>query len=221
MIYILFLAQLVILFFLSRQNIQELYVVVRKFFPEKFSHLLVAFIFLPGTIIHEFSHAFTAIILLLKVRQISVFPMIQQDRIKLGSVHYERKDPIRGLLVGITPIFGGLSLLFLMNFFKLIPNESIWLTILFGYLVFTISSTMFSSRQDLVDLLYILPIALLAIFIMYVFAISPEIIIEKLPDTQTFFKTLNMYLLFCEIIHIILLVILKSFNTLTKYAPAR
>ena len=63
----------------------------------------MALLYFPGTAVHEMSHLVMAMILNLKVRDISLLPKIRGNTIKLGTVTYEKKDVVRGLIVGIAP----------------------------------------------------------------------------------------------------------------------
>jgi hypothetical protein len=110
-----------------------------------------------------------AILLLLKVRSISFFPEFNGNSIKLGHVTYEKKDGFRSLLVGIAPLIGGTITLYLFFYFKMFPQRDFLLTIGGIYLIFVISSTMFSSKQDLKDILYCIPIILIGAGLLYVF----------------------------------------------------
>src|SRR3989344_1820138 len=74
----------------------------------KFVVYLIWFLYLPGIILHELSHLIGAVALFLHVKSIHLLPSISENEeghreIKLGSVTYNKADPIRGILVGIAP----------------------------------------------------------------------------------------------------------------------
>ncbi len=136
------------------------------------------FLYLPGIILHELAHLVVAIGLLLDVRSISLIPQIIEDEngrrmVKFGSVTYIKSDPIRGLLVGIAPFFfGTLCLILLFNSINF-PNESFKLNAFFVYISFIISSTMFSSKKDLQDLMYVVPTVGVITVVFYLLNFNP------------------------------------------------
>lgn len=121
---------------------------------EKSAIYFLAFMFLPGTLIHELAHAITAGVLLVHVGEISLKPEIKEDSVKLGSVQIGLTDPFRRSLIGVAPVLFGVSLLLGIAYYltsNLSQSASIpylvW--ILIFYLVFVITNTMFSSPKDL------------------------------------------------------------------------
>jgi hypothetical protein len=141
------------IFFLSRQNIKQFFFLFKKILShqkisyQKTIYKTISLFFLPGTIIHEFSHFFAAIVLFLPVKDIQIFPKFEDGQIKLGHVLYIKKDFLRGILVGIAPFFGALLFFFGLSFFNLFPNKNLGLNIALIYLIFTVSSLMFSSNR--------------------------------------------------------------------------
>ncbi len=164
---------LIVLFLISRYSIQKLFQVFFIYLQNNnITLILISALLLPGTIIHELSHAFMAMALHLKVCDIQIFPEWKHDSIKLGSVVYEKKDVFRSILVGVAPFFMGLIALWWLYGLGLYQTSSAIQFIGVSYLVFVISTTMFSSKQDMVDILYIIPIIVLIIGIIYVFQID-------------------------------------------------
>ena len=217
---LLCLVQLLLLFFLSRQTINELFYFLRLFFKnEHFIFSLVSLIFLPGTILHEMSHFFMAISLFLKVRDVRIFPEKHGNTIKLGMVTYEKQDFIRGILVGIAPVFFGFFLFFVLAYFKFFPSENIFINLVFIYLIFVISSTMFSSKQDLVDLIFIIPLVIIALALVYIFNIDLRFIFANqkiIMNLNYFSQMINYYLLYSLIINVGLILFFKSSRKLLK-----
>lgn len=214
--YILFIIQAVSLFFLSRLTTNEIFYFLRLFIKdEKINFITVSLLFLPGTILHELSHYLAATVLFMKVRDVKIFPEFEKNEIKLGRVLYEKKDVVRGILVGIAPFFAGAFFFWMIAYFKLFPNQNITVTILLVYLIFAVSSTMFSSKQDLVDIILIIPVLLILGGIVYVFDVrfdwilKNKIIIEKILE---FFKKVNTYLFFSIIINFVILFLIKIFR---------
>ncbi len=210
--------QIILIFFLSRLTINELFYFLRVFFKkEKIIYSLVSFLFFPGTVIHEMAHFVTATILNLKVYEIRLFPQWEKNQIKLGSVFYEKKDFVRGILVGVAPIFFGLIFFWFLAKFHLFPNSQLGLNILFGYIVFTVSSTMFSSKQDLIEFGLIVPLLIIIIGIIYVFNIRLDILLDNklLKDgLNSFFQDINFYLFFSLIVNAVLIIFFKIFRIL-------
>ncbi len=162
-----FCFQLVVLFFISRLTIKELFIFLRIYLPDRVAFTVITIFFLPGTILHEVAHFVMAVILLLRVREVSVLPEFEKDYIKLGKVVYEKKDFVRGILVGVAPTTAGLVMFWVFSVWNLFPTENMYLTVFLGYFIFVVSTTMFSSKQDLVDLIYIIPLGILIAGILY------------------------------------------------------
>lgn len=208
------------LYFISRQTANQIFHALRLFIKnEKSIFAIISFIFFPGTIIHEMAHFFMAIILMLKVRGITIFPTWEEGYIKLGSVVYEKGDYIRGVLVGIAPIIVGLLFFWWISAINVFPSNNTGLTISLGYLIFVISSTMFSSKQDLVDLIFLIPFAVLGFIIIYIFDIKIQI-----PFNENIIRyavkqvmTINIYLLFSIGIQVGILILLQSIKAIKKY----
>ncbi|MFN4212710.1 MAG: hypothetical protein ACK4FL_01970 [Microgenomates group bacterium] len=215
-----FLIQLTVLFFLSKITINNLFYFLKSFIKnQKTVFLLMSLIFLPGTIVHELSHFFAATALFLKVDDLQIFPRFEGAETKLGHVVYEKKDFLRGFLVGVAPVFGGLFFFFFLSFFKLFPSGNLWGNIFFGYLVFAISSTMFSSKKDLVDFIYIIPTVLIFIGVIYVFDIKLDFIFKNknlLAIFSSLFEKINFYLLLSLLTNLFLIVILTLFKNILK-----
>ena len=210
--------QTLTLFFLSIKNFNNLFLFLRKIFHHKKTiFTLIALIFLPGTIIHELSHFFAAIVLFLPVKDIQIFPKFEEGQIKLGQVFYVKKDFLRGILVGVAPFFGALLFFFILGFFKLFPNGNLGLNITLIYLIFAISSVMFSSKQDLVDIGYLIPFILFLSIIGYIF--QPFIPSFNLPyfkniiaGLEFFLTNVNYYLFLSILIHLFLITIFSFVN---------
>ena len=207
------IVQITLIFFISRLTTNQIFYFLRKFIKkEKVIFSLVSLFYLPGTSLHEIAHFLAATALFLKVKEIKIFPEFKEGYIKLGSVLYEKKDFIRGFLVGIAPIFAGILFFYFISVFKIFPSTNIFQNLLFAYLIFAVSSTMFSSKQDLVDFVFIIPILILIIAFIYIFQIDFSIILknkELLESLLEFLKEVNFYLFFSLIINFSFFIILK------------
>lgn len=217
MIYlILFFVQIIILFFITKKVTAAVFWAFRKIFRnEKLVLSLVSVIYLPGTIVHEVSHMLAAMLLMLKVVSIRIFPVFEEGRIQLGAVTFEKKDFVRGFLVGIAPILVGILCLFLIFSAKLFPAGNLFQNIFFVYIIFALSSTMFSSKQDLVDFIYFIPFLIIVGLLIYILQVDIRFVIKNQQFAENvikFFKDINLYLFFSLIINITLFLILRIVN---------
>lgn len=204
------------LFFISKHTTNELFYFFRTFIKnEKIVFFLVSLLFFPGTILHELSHLLAAGILMMRVHSIKIFPERQGNQIKLGSVLYEKKDFVRGILVGIAPFFAGILFFWIMSSFSLFPNKILWLNPILIYFFFTVSSTMFSSKKDLVDILFIIPLIVIIGGFIYIFDIRLDwIFLNKNlhASLSNFLNSVNLYLFLSLVIHAVIVLILKTFR---------
>ena len=187
-----FLLTLLPLVFLQRllhREIQAVFLIVSR--SPEFTIALFSLIFLPGVLLHEFSHYLMALILGVPAARFSLLPqMLPEGRLQLGYVETGRTDIIRDSLIGAAPLIAGGSVvaflsvtrLELLPLWEVLRNGQLnlfWLGItllpqikdfpLWFYLVFTISSTMLPSSSDRhawlplgVSVLVLLALAILA-----------------------------------------------------------
>lgn len=207
----LFLILSVVLFFVSRKTIHTCFYFFSRFLKHpQAAYRMIALLYFPGTAIHEMSHLVMAMVLNLKVRDITLIPKIRGNTLKLGTVLYEKKDVVRGLIVGIAPFFAALFAFWFIDAFKLLYSN-FWITALFSYIVFTISSTMFSSKQDLIDLIYVLPIIVVIGIILVVLKVDMQLFFLAL-DLNTvsqFFSIVNSFLIFSLLLNGGMIMVLK------------
>ncbi len=211
---LLFIAEITSLFFLSRFCLQKAYPVLRRVFRnDRMIIYFISAIYLPGTVIHEMSHYIAALLLNLHPREVQFFPVIEERTVKLGHVLYERDphDFIRSILVGVAPFWGGIISLWMIIQFKLFPGNVWWHTALFGYLILTITANMFSSRQDLVDAVYIIPLFLIIAALWYLFplTIATPYIDQSVKLISHFIQAIQIPLLFSLGINGILVILLS------------
>ena len=215
-----FFIQIVLLYFLSRLTINKAFRFLQMFSKnDQLIFSLVSLIFFPGTIVHELSHFMAATVLFLKVRSIDILPRREGTEIKLGSVLYEKKDFVRGVLVGIAPIFSGVLIFWFVAKFRLFPAENILLNIVFLYLIFAISSMMFSSKKDLVDLIYIIPLGVFLYGFYYIFDLRLDFLIqnEALRQGMTkFIQQVNIYLLISLGVNLTLLLLFFTIKKILR-----
>ncbi len=213
--FFIFVIEICSLFFLSRLVLQKAYVSLRRVgLGSKIIIGIISFIYLPGTIIHELSHYFMALLLNANPHEVSIFPVIEDKKVRLGHVIYEKKrgEFIRPILIGIAPFFGALAVLWLIIYSRQFPGDEIWQTIFFGYLILTTTANMFSSKQDLVDIGYLVPVGILILFILYLnpISISTSFLNQAANAMAYFVQTIQSPLLFSILFHAILVVVLSK-----------
>ena len=174
--------------------------------------------YFPGTVLHELAHAVMAVSIGLKVRTISLIPSWKTGQLKLGYITYDKKDVFRGTLVGVAPVFVGIIFLFSMSYFGAFFQGSIGMNVVHAYTIFVISSTMFSSRQDMIDGIYVLPAFFIVIsLIMYFIRGS---IVSFLGSgfasqlLEPIFIKINFYLFITILIHGMIIGILSTISYL-------
>jgi hypothetical protein len=118
---------------------------------KKVTIYFLAFLLLPGTIIHELSHYSMAKLLFVYAGHIHLLPSHEGNILKLGSVQVGKTDIIRSVLIGIAPFLFGLTIIlstiYAVIHFQLINN--LWIILLTAYITFEIGNTMFSSKRDM------------------------------------------------------------------------
>lgn len=167
--FLLILLEIGILFVLSRKVTKTL----SRFLPIS----VLAIIFLPGAVIHELSHMMIAAIMFVKVGGLEFRPRIEAGGLKLGSVSIEKTDPVRRAIIGFAPVLIGISMILGVVYFvskNLIFLQTNHLSIatigIIGifYILFVISTTMFSSRADMEGTLELLIVLLVIIVACYI-----------------------------------------------------
>lgn len=176
MIYLVIISEFLFLFLTSRRIFKTFFVLFYKItHSQKISTYLLAFLFFPGTVIHEISHMLMAGILFVPVGDIELIPRLEGNGIKMGSVRVAKTDFMRSFLIGVAPVVLGGGLLFILIFYfvRIFSFERIfifpyvleYLAMLYG--VFVIGNTMFSSKKDMegtVELLILVGIILAGAF---------------------------------------------------------
>lgn len=152
MLVLLLLAELIILFFISRHVSRLLYGIFLLIFRNRSVAIsLTAIIFFPGTVIHELAHLFTAEVLGVRTGKLSLVPEnLEEKEVTAGSVQIARTDPFRRYTIGFAPLFVGVTACTILSYVLMKQYEGITVvTILLFYLLFVTSNSMFSSREDL------------------------------------------------------------------------
>jgi hypothetical protein len=127
-------------------------------------------LFLPGVVLHEFSHFIMAKVLFVRTRGFSIIPkMMPEGYLRMGYVEVAETDIVRDSLIGAAPlILGNLAVAYIaITRLHLIPLWDVlrngqfglfWMGVsllpsvpdfaLWFYLTFAISSTMLPSQSD-------------------------------------------------------------------------
>ncbi len=199
------------LYFVSRKTIHACFYFFSRFLKHpQAAYRMIALLYFPGTAVHEMSHLVMAMILNLKVRDIALIPKVRGNNLKLGTVTYEKRDVVSGLIVGIAPFFVALFAFWLIDAFRLL-YVNFWTTALFSYIVFTVSSTMFSSKQDLIDLIYVIPIVGIigVVFMLLKIDLHLFFVTFDFNAISRFFSIVNSFLIFSLLMNGGMIMVLK------------
>lgn len=197
--YILFILQLVLIFLTSRYVMQRIFQTIRMITKStSVSFYLLSLLYLPGTILHELSHLITSVLLFVMPHKFDLIPEVSETadgkyHVRMGAVHHEATDPFRGMLIGTAPILYGLAFFYLVFEFNLFPNEVWWVNIILIYLFFAISSSMFSSKQDMKESLILIPLFLLIISGFIGFGVDLESLFLT-PKALLLMERFNLYI---------------------------
>lgn len=208
---------------------------------QQFAIAFISLLLYPGVVIHELSHLVAAVILFVPVKDMTLVPKVVEGKIQGGSVVIQKVDVFRRTLVGIAPLFGGLTILWaIMRFFAPIewgPFTSLftmydlgfmnnWEPIIFInpvvqitivlYLLFSISSTMYSSHKDLEALLYSLPVGIVGIILLYIVGFQASWIISFLERSEAVFINASVVLCIALAIQAAVYLLLLLYSTVTK-----
>lgn len=213
---LLFLLEIVVLFFLSQQvTILLSHALLRMTKSERTTIYLFSLFFLPGTIIHELSHLLVAGILFVPVGNIEFMPVVRHDSVKLGSVSIGRSDPIRRAIIGFAPFFVGLSLMVGLVFYLLHYASFSWLmkSAIGVFSAFQIGNTMFSSKKDMEGSLETLGALIVIGIVFYALGLRiPQEVINYLLSEQVvnLITTASLYMLVPLVLDLLLVGFFKS-----------
>lgn len=197
-----FFAELLFLFFLSRSLTRVLSLFLFKISKSKtFTITIMAFLFFPGTLLHEIAHALFALLMGVHVGKMEFIPQLEGEKVKLGSVQVGQSDPVRRFFIGAAPFFLGTIILLLILFYAVKQQffNNTFIVILVGYLVFEIGNTMFSSKKDMegaLELFLTLIVLVIAFYLMgiRVPSFNPSVFLAQ-PLIQTVFRQGSLFLL--------------------------
>lgn len=175
----------------------------------------MAWLFFPGTMIHELAHAIVAGVLGVRVGTMEFVPTIEGNRVKLGSVQVAQTDFVRRFLIGAAPFFVGTTILLLILFYTSQNNlfENPWMVLFIGYVVFEIGNTMFSSKKDMEGAVELLITVAVFVIIFYFLGVrlpdvNPDIFFEN-PIVKEVLEKGSLFLLIPIVIDILIIGALK------------
>lgn len=159
MLLLILLAELVLLFFISRHVSQLIYGLFLLIFRHRSVAIsLTSVLFFPGTVVHELAHLFTAEVLGVHTGKLSLVPEnLEEEEIQAGSVQIARTDPFRRYAIGFAPLLVGIIVIAAISYFlrsllarqQGVSLQDALISIVGYYLLFIISNSMFSSKEDL------------------------------------------------------------------------
>lgn len=151
----LLLGELCLLSLLSRKLTQGLYVLFFRISGSKTIAMTTLIILLfPGTVVHELAHLFVAEVLRVPTGKLTLVPeSLDGEDIKAGGVAIAKTDPLRRTLIGLAPVYVGVIVLAVISYFirhsLAASQESVLQNAFLFYLLFSISNSMFSSKEDM------------------------------------------------------------------------
>ncbi len=168
---LIFFCEFILLSFLSHILSQSLTMFFHRITKSKtIAVFLLAILFFPGTLIHEIAHYLMARLLFVEAGNMKLLPVLQGDSVKLGSVLIGKSDWLRRILIGVAPFLFGCGLMVgllyaAFSYYSVLPR---WALIVFGYVIFEIGNTMFSSKKDLEGTIEFLLVAIGLFALLYV-----------------------------------------------------
>ncbi len=214
----LFNILILLLFFLSRILTSEIYTFFYRMTKrEGLSTHLLAFLFLPGVIVHELSHYLAAKFLFVPTGKVSLFPKKDGDYVKLGSVSIAQSNILKEFIIGVAPLISGILIILAVVYFLLqdLSGFNFLKIILSLYAIFVVSNTMYASRKDFQAALPFLVTIIVLIIVLVVLDIRlPVITFDLLPqiDLNRIFNMGSIYLGIPIAIDLIFILVLRIFN---------
>jgi len=197
---------------------------------------IYSLIFLPGVIIHELSHFFTAALLNVRTGNITIFPSEKKEgEISLGSVQMAETDFIRTSLIGAAPFFTGLIAIYALvklQFAYLLDQPDIyswvnqfitnttklsqpitWLTL---YAILAIANTMYTSKEDRRAWPVISFFLLLFLGVVILSGNSRTIAQKIIPTLANLARSLSLSFIFAIVIDLIAIILLLFLEKLLQ-----
>ena len=183
-------------------------------------------LFLPGVVLHEFSHWLMAKLLWVRTGRFSIFPrQLETGRLRLGYVETAKTDLFRDALIGAAPLFAGGFVVALIGWNHLgisqiwgglgtggwrswgeafsvaVSQPDFWL---WFYLIFAVSSTMFPSSTDWRAWPPLLVVILILLILMLVAGAGPWMIEYLAPALDGVLESIALILGVSLGVHLVL-----------------
>ena len=218
----LFLAELLILFLLSRFLIAALGRFLFRITSSRRATVnILALIFLPGTIIHELAHLLVAGMMFVPVGRIEILPQIDGDEVRLGSAEIGQTDMLRRMVIGLAPIIVGLLVMvgtLWLSYGNLSQETPVWQILVALYVIFQVGNSMFSSKKDMegavvliAALLIVLTAVITAIYLLGFWPFFTDLNLPQVP-LKSFFEKADLLLLVPLGVDVVFLGLAKVFN---------
>lgn len=158
---------------------------------------ILALIFLPGTFIHEMSHFLVALFLLVPVGELRLIPEVKENGVRLGSVKVAKTDILRESLIGIAPFVIGTSVIFGVVSYAISSNliSNPYFVAFVLYLIFQVTHTMFSSKEDLTSVLELSVLLVIILLLMLVFDVTGpfELLASAIEQNREIIERISLY----------------------------
>jgi hypothetical protein len=226
------LGELLLLYLISRILIEHIYAfffLISRSRPVAVS--LITFLTFPGTVIHELSHLFTAEILGVKTGGLRLTPeAIQETEVRAGSVMIAKTDPFRRTLIGTAPFFSGIIAITALSYYLTPQITGTWDALMSGsgvsagslllllaiiYLMFAVSNSMFSSKEDMKGFPVVAIFFALIIATMYMVGVRISLTGRVESFTEQVLSSLTQSLGIVLALNIILLLLTRFLVVLT------
>lgn len=211
MVFVVVLAELALLLFISRALNQAIYTLLYRIIHNEHAAVVgTTLLFFPGTVVHELSHLFVAEILGVRTGRLQIFPKrINEDYIQAGSVEVAKTDPFRRTLIGLAPVLVGVITCALLSQWltALLPDIrqafstsnwwqawQLYAGIGGGYLLFCISNNMFSSPEDMKGVPAVLIVVILFIVALYLMGVRIAVTGQLLAFLSTIAQSMTINL---------------------------
>ncbi len=212
--------ELLVLFFLSRSVTRNVsFLLFRLTHSKKLTVYMLAFFFLPGTVVHELAHFFMAKLLFVYAGHIHLLPHLEGTQVKLGSVQVGKTDPVRRFLIGVAPFLCGTTLIlaavFALIYFQQTAN--LWWLLGLAYLLCEIGNTMFSSPKDMegaLGLVILLGFVIGVLLLLKVPVISFVVTWLQTPTLGPLWQMGALFLALPLVLDILLIAVVRLFHRL-------
>lgn len=216
---LLFFLELFVLFFVSQfltKSLSHLFYKITR--SQTMTINLLSVLFLPGVIVHELSHMFSAALLMVPVGEIEFMPKVMEGGVKMGSVGVGKTDPIRRAIIGFAPVLVGVALIIgsIYYLYGLSSLTIVWKLAIILFMVFEIGNTMFSSRKDLEGTLELLLVFVIIFAALYFVGVRiPENFTSFIfsENNLEYFRKANLFLLAPIAVDSVIILIAKTINS--------